>query len=96
MSIYIKMLSLLLLAALLTMCATAPKKVKEIDVGFCISCHQERTPGLFQSWVESKHAKNEVNCITCHKNHETAKPKKSAVESEVCAQCHSEKEEILK
>ena len=88
MSIYIKMLSLLILVALLTMCATAPKKVEEIDVGFCISCHQERTPGLFQSWVESKHAKNGVNCITCHIDHQAASDQKAMVFPEKCGECH--------
>ena len=79
MNIYIKMLSLLILVALLTMCATAPKKVEEIDVGFCISCHQERTPGLFQSWVESKHAKNGVHCVTCHIDHQAASDQRAMV-----------------
>jgi len=88
MSIYIKTLSLLILAASLTMCATTPKKIEEIDVGFCISCHQERTPGLFQSWVESKHAKNGVNCITCHIDHQAASEQKSMVFPEKCGECH--------
>src|SRR5512136_1645916 len=89
MSIYIKILSLLIiLVASLTKCATAPKKVDEIDVGFCISCHQERTPGLFQSWVESKHAKRGVNCITCHTDHQAASEQKAMVFPQKCGECH--------
>jgi hydroxylamine dehydrogenase len=91
MNIYIKMLSLLILVASLTMCATAPtspKKAEGIDVGFCISCHQERTPGLFQSWVESKHAKNGVHCVTCHIDHQAASEQKSMVFPEKCGECH--------
>ncbi len=88
MSICIKVLSLLILAALLAMCATPQKKVEEIDVGFCISCHQERTPGLFQSWVESKHAKNGVHCVTCHIDHQAASDQKAMVFPEKCGECH--------
>ncbi len=88
MSIYAKMLSLLMLAASLSTCATAPPKVEETDVGFCISCHQERTPGLFQAWVESKHAKNGVNCVTCHIDHQAASEQKSMVFPKKCGECH--------
>jgi hydroxylamine dehydrogenase len=63
----------------------------EENIGECLACHQKETRGIFLAWVNSKHAKNGVDCITCHKNHETAKPKKSAVEPKVCAQCHSGK-----
>jgi hydroxylamine dehydrogenase len=41
--------------------------------------------------VNSKHAQKGVDCVTCHKSHEDAKPKKSAVEPKVCAKCHREK-----
>ena len=60
-------------------------------IGDCLACHQKETRGIFQAWVNSKHAKTGVDCITCHQNHEEARPKKSAVEPQVCAQCHAEK-----
>jgi hydroxylamine dehydrogenase len=63
----------------------------EENIGECLACHQKETRGIFLAWVNSKHARNGVDCITCHQDHETAKPKKSAVEPDVCAQCHSEK-----
>jgi len=73
----------------LAMCASPPKKTAEgIDVGFCISCHQERTPGFFQSWVESKHAKNGVHCMTCHIDHQAASDQKAMVFPEKCGECH--------
>ena len=82
-------LCLIVLSMSLTTCATVQKKeVEEIDVGFCISCHQERTPGLFQSWVESKHAKNGVNCITCHTDHQAASEQKALVFPQKCGECH--------
>jgi hydroxylamine dehydrogenase len=64
--------------------------------GDCLACHQKETRGIFQSWVNSKHAKAGVDCIACHKNHEEAKPKKSAVEPEACAKCHAERFEQFK
>ena len=54
-------------------CATKPTtKALGIDPGLCMGCHIERTPGLFQAWVESSRAKNGVNCVTCHTDHEAA------------------------
>ncbi len=63
----------------------------EEKIGDCIACHQKETRGIFQAWVNSKHAQKGIDCITCHKSHEEAKPKKSAVEPLACAQCHQEK-----
>lgn len=63
----------------------------EEDIGQCLACHQKETRGIFLAWVNSKHAKKGVDCVTCHKNHETAKARKSAVEPEVCGRCHSGK-----
>jgi len=69
----------------------APRvKVPEMDPGFCMNCHQEVTPGLFQSWVESKHAKNGVNCITCHIDHQAATEQKAMVFPDKCGECHKE------
>lgn len=62
----------------------------EEKIGDCLACHQTDTPGIFKAWVNSKHYKNGVDCITCHKSHEEARPRKSAVEPQVCAQCHPE------
>ncbi|MBI4495679.1 MAG: cytochrome c3 family protein [Deltaproteobacteria bacterium] len=70
-------------------CSTLPAgKSAGIDPGFCMSCHQEVTPGLFQSWVESKHAAKGVNCVTCHKDHQAAFEQKSMVFPEKCGECH--------
>ena len=61
----------------------------EEKIGECLACHQKETRGIFLAWVNSQHAQKGVDCITCHKNHETAKQKKSAVEPQICAKCHS-------
>jgi len=46
------------------------------------------SPGLFQSWVESKHAQKGVHCMTCHVDHEAASRQKSMVFPEKCGECH--------
>ncbi len=87
---YLKVFCLIVLSSSLLMCVRAPRKgiVSEIDPGFCIHCHQGVTPGLFQSWVESKHAKNGVHCMTCHIDHQVASEQKSLVFPEKCGECH--------
>ncbi len=62
--------------------------VPQMDPGFCMNCHQQVTPGLFQSWVESKHAKKGVHCMTCHIDHQAASEQKSMVFPEKCGECH--------
>jgi hydroxylamine dehydrogenase len=64
-------------------------KAPDIDPGFCMECHQRVTPGLFQSWVESKHARKGVHCMTCHIDHQAASEQKSMVFPEKCGECHS-------
>jgi len=66
--------------------AIADEKVVE-----CLSCHQKETRGIFQAWVNSKHAQKGIDCITCHESHEAARAKKSAVEPALCGRCHAEK-----
>jgi hydroxylamine dehydrogenase len=62
----------------------------EERIGDCLACHPKDTPGIFKAWVNSKHYKSGVDCITCHRSHEEAKPRKSTVEPQVCAKCHAE------
>lgn len=32
----------------------------------CISCHQEKNPGMYKQWKHSKHGENDIGCIDCH------------------------------
>lgn len=32
----------------------------------CISCHQERSPGIYNQWLNSGHGASDVTCIDCH------------------------------
>ena len=69
-------------------CVSTGDKAPEMDPGFCMECHQRVSPGLFQSWVESKHAKKGVHCMTCHTDHQAASQQKSMVFPEKCGECH--------
>lgn len=96
---HFKIILSLMIGLSLTTCSLVRPKimVQEMDPGFCIHCHQQVTPGLFQSWVESKHAKNNVHCMTCHIDHEFASKQKSMVFPEKCGECHEkELEEFRK
>lgn len=42
-----------------------PKKSFGIN-GFCINCHQDETPAIFEEWVKSPHARAGVGCADCH------------------------------
>lgn len=87
MRIHLRLLSLFILL-LIGACAHRKATVTQLDPAFCIHCHQEVTPGLFQSWVESKHAKNGVHCMTCHIDHQAASEQKAMVFPEKCGECH--------
>jgi hydroxylamine dehydrogenase len=87
----LKILFLMISGLSMITCAGTPKgPPPEIDPGFCIHCHQGVTPGLFQSWVESKHAKKGVHCMTCHIDHQAAFEQKAMVFPEKCGECHPE------
>jgi len=63
----------------------------------CVSCHREKTPGIYAMWGASKHYRANVGCYECHK----AKPSdKDAIKHKDftisvivspkdCSQCHA-------
>ncbi len=34
--------------------------------GACMTCHKEKSPGLYKQWYESEHAAHNVTCLGCH------------------------------
>jgi hypothetical protein len=34
--------------------------------GACMTCHKEKTPGLYKQWFDSDHAAHNVTCLGCH------------------------------
>jgi hydroxylamine dehydrogenase len=62
----------------------------------CVSCHREKSPGLYQQWGKSKHFRANIGCYECHKA-DTSDPDaikhKDFVISVIvspkdCSQCH--------
>ncbi len=62
----------------------------------CMSCHREKTPGIYDQWGHSKHFAANVGCYECHKadrNDKDAIMHKDFVISVIvspkdCARCH--------
>ena len=34
--------------------------------GACMTCHKEKSPGLYMQWYDSEHAAHNVTCLSCH------------------------------
>ncbi|MBD3235052.1 MAG: hypothetical protein GF315_15120 [candidate division Zixibacteria bacterium] len=64
--------------------------------GKCMTCHKEKSPGLYRQWYMSEHAQHKVTCIDCHsadKNEKDAFYHEGAyiatlVTPKDCGQCH--------
>jgi len=59
----------------------------------CIDCHTKISPGQVQDWKVSKHAEEDISCVTCHGDkHSTAEDYKNVQlpDEHVCAECHQE------
>ena len=54
----------LLAASLITGPATAQDE--ETVAGKCMTCHKEKSPGLYKQWFASNHGAAGVTCIQCH------------------------------
>lgn len=37
-----------------------------VQEGRCLTCHKEESPGLYNQWLDSEHARHGVTCIDCH------------------------------
>ena len=58
---------ILLATALLTLLwAAAAGAATETVAGKCMTCHKEKTTGLYNQWYKSEHAKHNVTCLDCH------------------------------
>ncbi len=53
---------LLLIAAT---CMAASQKNNDVE-GKCMTCHKEKSPGLYAQWFESAHGLHNVTCLDCH------------------------------
>ncbi|OQY28604.1 MAG: hypothetical protein B6244_06765 [Candidatus Cloacimonetes bacterium 4572_55] len=57
---------LIVIAFLLSMNTSWAENVDPKVAGECMTCHKEKSPGLYQQWYESQHAFHKVTCINCH------------------------------
>lgn len=92
------------LAAVLALAAMVPAQegggeapdpgAKKPSSSACIACHKGKTPGIVADWQASLHAKNSVDCASCHGSDHNA-PSNAAKARiptpETCAQCHEER-----
>lgn len=58
------LLSILVLAILLPSVLSAQTDAQA--AGKCMTCHKEKSPGLYQQWFMSQHAMHKITCIDCH------------------------------
>jgi len=71
-----------------------------VVAGRCLTCHKEKTAGLYRQWYASEHAKHKVTCIDCHKadkadadafEHEGSLVA-TLVTPKDCGRCHAEEQ----
>lgn len=46
--------------------ALSQQQVDPKVAGECMTCHKEKSAGLYQQWYQSQHAFHKVTCIDCH------------------------------
>jgi len=34
--------------------------------GACMTCHKEKSPGIYKQWFDSDHAAHNITCLSCH------------------------------
>lgn len=57
----------IIIAALtMLLLATAALAVTDEVAGKCMTCHKEKSPGLYNQWYSSEHALHQVTCYDCH------------------------------
>jgi hypothetical protein len=57
---------LLLFAAAVLATGGARASSRDADAGKCMTCHKEKSPGIYNQWFQSAHAVHRVTCIQCH------------------------------
>lgn len=73
----------------------------EDAAGKCVTCHREKSPGLYLQWQASKHAEGGITCLDCHgadqKDQEAFEHEGAVIATLVtpkdCGQCHSKEAE---
>ena len=58
-------ITLILLCAIISVPLSASNTDSKI-AGKCMTCHKEKSPGIYNQWYNSKHAEHNVTCLDCH------------------------------
>ncbi len=62
-----KTIIVLILLSVFSFTSTVSGQQKESLAGKCITCHKEKSTGLYKQWFNSSHAAHRVTCLDCHK-----------------------------
>jgi formate-dependent nitrite reductase cytochrome c552 subunit len=65
MKSFLQRLSLAVIAIAVSLPASAADPEKAVK-GKCMTCHKEKSPGLYNQWHASEHALHNVTCYDCH------------------------------
>ncbi|HOX25341.1 MAG TPA: multiheme c-type cytochrome [Candidatus Krumholzibacteria bacterium] len=91
----------ILLIGLCSVVAGAIAAEADSPAGKCMTCHKEKTPGLYKQWFASNHGSAGVTCLDCHgaaAGESDAFPHEGAhiatlVTPRDCGQCHAKEAE---
>ena len=62
------MLAKLFILITIVLVLTASSALSQDDAsGKCMTCHKEKSPGLYNQWYNSQHAVHKITCYDCHK-----------------------------
>lgn len=61
------MKSLLIVSALALLVVGPAPAADDTVAGKCMTCHKEKSLGLYNQWYASEHAKHNVTCLDCHR-----------------------------
>ena len=58
---------IVVVVGLVAILATGTRAANSPEVaGKCMTCHKEKSPGLYRQWYQSAHAAHKVTCLDCH------------------------------
>ena len=92
-------LSLVLPLALAASTAAAQAKkpaaaaARRASAAGCVGCHAKLSPGIVSDWKLSRHAKEKVDCVTCHGDAHTTREDFANAKvptPDTCAECHED------
>jgi hypothetical protein len=62
-----RLLGFLLVCLLSSLALLAAEPEANSVAGKCMTCHKEKSKGLYKQWLDSAHGRHNVTCLDCHK-----------------------------